>query len=184
MTARRTSLSAAYCLLVSLAILPTVATESVADLQARFDRETNGVQKAKLMTKLGEAQLEETRRAGKASDYNTVGLTLEKYRDNVRLAVDALKKQHPDAEKQSNGYRQLEMHLRKGIREVEETILVSPEDYKPPLEIVRQDLIGMDDELLKSLFPRRPLEKRETAPAAEKPGPPAEKPAPPMGKQP
>jgi hypothetical protein len=88
-----------------------------------------------------------------------------------------LKKQHPDAERQSNGYRQLEIHVRKGIREVDETILVSPEDYKPPLQIVRQDLVGMDDELLKMLFPRRPVEKHETAPPAEKPGttPPPEK---------
>lgn len=184
MKARRTSLGAVYGLLVFLTILLPVAAESLADLQARFDRETNGVQKAKIMTKLGEAQLDETRRAGKAGDYNAVGMTLEKYRDNVRLAVDALKKQHPDAERQSNGYRQLEIHVRKGIREVEETILASPEGYKPPLEIVRQDLIAMDDELLKSLFPRRPLEKREAAPAAEKPTPPAKKPAPPAEKQP
>jgi hypothetical protein len=183
MRARRTSLSAAYGLLVSLAILPTMAAESVADLQARFDREANGVQKAKIMTKLGEAQLEETRRAGKVGDYNAVGTTLEKYRDNVRVALEALKKQHPDAERQSNGYRQLEIHVRKGIREVEETILVSPEGYKPPLEIVRQDLIGMDDEMLKMLFPRRPLEKRGAAPPVEKPAAPVEKPAPPAEKQ-
>jgi hypothetical protein len=175
MTARRTSLTAVNGLLVFLALLPPGAAENLADLQARFDRETNGVQKAKLMTKLGEAQLEETRRDGKAGDYNAVGMTLEKYRDNVRAAVDALKKQHPDAERQSNGYRQLEIHVRKGIREVDETILVSPEAYKPPLQIVRQDLLGMDDELLKMLFPRRPVEKHEAAPPAEKPAPPAEK---------
>ena len=142
-----------------------------------FDRETSGVRKAKLMERLGEAQFEEARRAGKAGEYDSLGLTLEKYRDNVRAAVEALKKQHPDAEKQSNGYRQLEMHLRKGIREVDETILVSPEGYKPPLQIVRQDLVGMDDELLKMLFPRRPLEKHEAPPPAEKPPatPPPEK---------
>jgi hypothetical protein len=176
MRARGTSLGVGCGLLVFLAILPPGATESLADLQARFDRETSGVQKAKLMTKLGEVELEEARRAGKAGDYNTVGMTLEKYRDNVRSAVDALKKQHPDAERQSNGYRQLEIHVRKGIRELDETILVSPEAYKPPLQIVRQDLTGMDDELLKMLFPRRPLEKRETVPPTEKPGtPPKEK---------
>jgi len=177
MTARRTSLTVVNGLLVFLTLLPPGAAESLAELQARFDRETNGVQKAKLMTKLGEAQLEETRRDGKAGDYNAVGMTLEKYRDNVRAAVGALKKQHPDAERQSNGYRQLEIHVRKGIREVDETILVSPEAYKPPLQIVRQDLVGMDDELLKMLFPRRPVEKHEAAPPSEKPGPapPAEK---------
>jgi hypothetical protein len=121
-----------------------------------------------LIEKLGNAQLEEARRAGKAGDYNTVGLTLEKYRDNVRAVVEALKKQHPDAEKQSNGYRQLQMHVRKGIREVDETLLVSPEGYKPPLEIVHQDLVGMEEELLKMLFPRRPAEQHEGAPPAEK----------------
>ena len=168
------------CGLLAFVVLTTSGVaQSLADLQARFDRETSGVQKAKLMTKLGEAQFEEARRAGKAGAFDSLGLTLEKYRDNVRAAVDALKKQHPDAERQSNGYRQLEMHLRKGIREVDETILVSPDGYKPPLQIVRQDLIGMDDELLKSLFPRRPLEKHEAAPPAEKPAP-----APPPEKQP
>jgi len=168
MRARGASLGAVCGLLVFLALLPPGAADSLADLQARFDRETNGVRKAKLMEKLGEAQLEETRRAGKAGEHNTVGLTFEKYRDNVRAAVETLKKQHPDAEKQSNGYRQLEMHVRKGIREVDDTLLVCPEAYKPPLQIVRRDLMGMNEELLKMLFPRRPVEQHAAAPPAEK----------------
>jgi hypothetical protein len=162
------SLGVVCGLLVFLAMLPAGLAESVADLQARFDREANGVHKAKLMEKLGEAQLEEARRSGKAGDYNAVGLTLEKYRDNVGAAIEALKKQHPDAEKQSNGYRQLEIHVRKSIREVDETLLVSPEAYKPPLQMVRQDLMGMDEELLKMLFPHRPLEQHAATPPAEK----------------
>ncbi len=43
------SLGAACGLLVFLAILPPGVAESVAELQARFDRETSGVHKAKLM---------------------------------------------------------------------------------------------------------------------------------------
>jgi hypothetical protein len=177
MRAGGTSRSAAWGLLFFLATLPQVAAQSLPDLQERFDRETNAVPKAKLLGKLGDAQFEEARRAGKAGEYDALGLTLEKYRDNVRAALETLKKQRPNAEKQSNGYRQLEMHVRKGIREVDETILVSPEGYKPPLQIVRQDLISMDDEMLKMLFPRRPLEKHEAAPPVEKPEgtPPAEK---------
>jgi len=131
-------------------------TESLAELQARFDREENAVRKAKLLVKLGNAQLEETRRAEKTGDYNTLGLTLEKYRDNVRAALEALKKQRPDAERHSDGYRQLEIHVREGIRNVDESLLVVPEVYEPPLKIVRQDLVGMDEELLKLLFPRHP----------------------------
>jgi len=159
----------AVCGLLVFPVAPRPgAAQGPADLQLRFDNETNAVHKAKLLQKLGDAQLEEARRAGKAGDHNLLGLTLEKYRDNVRAAFDVLKKQHPDAEKQSNGYRQLEMHLRKGIREVDDALVVSPEDYKPPLQLVRQDLIDLDDELLKMLFPRRPLNQRAPRPPAEK----------------
>src|SRR5258708_6070240 len=165
---RAGSRSALFGLSVFLVMLPAGEAQSLADLQVRFDREPSGVQKAKLLGKLGDAQFEEARRAGKAGEYTAVGLTLEKYRDNVRAAVEALKKQHPDAEKQSNGYRQLQMHLRQGIRELDDTLLVSPEAFKPPLQLVRQDLIGLDDELLKMLFPRRPLEHRGATPPAEK----------------
>src|SRR5712672_161555 len=165
---RAGSRSALFGLSVFLVMLPAGKAQSLADLQVRFDREPSGVQKAKLLGKLGDAQFEEARRAGKAGEYDALGLTLEKYRDNVRSAIEALKKQHPDAEKQSNGYRQLQMHVHKAIREVDDTLIVSPEDYKPPLQLVRQDLVDLDDELLKLLFPRRPLNLLESSPPPEK----------------
>jgi hypothetical protein len=145
-----------------------VWAQSIAQLQAQFDREPDSVRKAKLLVKLGDAQFEETRRAGAAGDNNAVGFTLEKYRDNVRAAIDALKKQHPNAEKHSNGYRQLEIHVRKGIREVEESMLAAPVPYKPPLQIVRQELVAMDEELIKLLFPKRPADQPPSAPKTEK----------------
>lgn len=168
MRARGSSLGALFGALFFLAGPLLGAADTLAELQARFDHETSGVHKAKLLGRLGDAQFDEARRAGKAGEYDAVGLTLEKYRDNARAAVEALKKQHPDAEKQSNGYRQLEMHVHKAIREVDETLIVSPDSYKPPLLIVRQDLVSLDDELLKMLFPRRPVEQPAGTPPAEK----------------
>lgn len=94
-------------------------------------------------------------KAGEAGDYSTVGLILEKYRDNVRTAFELLKKQQPDADRHGNTYRQLELQVRRGVREVEETILVAPDPVRPPLEIVREDLVATDDELIRLLFPRR-----------------------------
>lgn len=149
-------------------LLSPAVTESVAELQARFDRETDSVRKAKILVRLGDAQFEKARRAGKEDDNNTVDLTLERYRDNVRAALEALKKQHPDAEKHSNGYRQLEIHLRNGIREVEDSMIAARAPYKPPLEIVRQDLIAMDEELIKLIFPRRPADRHPPTPPPEK----------------
>ncbi len=103
------------------------AGSKIAELQARFDHETNPVHRAKLLEKLGDAQFEETRRAFKANDLVTVGVVLEKYRDNARIALEGLKKKHADAERDANGYRQLEIHVRRGIREVDEILLRIPE---------------------------------------------------------
>ena len=153
--------------MVFFAVSPGSA-QSLADLQARFDHEKSSVAKAKLLEKLGDAQFDEARRAEKEGDNTGVDLTLEKYRDNVRAALEALKKQHPDAEKHSNGYRQMEMHLKRGIREVEDSMLAAPAPYKPPLQIVRQELIEMDDEMIRMLFPHRPAPTKPPAPPPEK----------------
>jgi hypothetical protein len=59
----------------------------------------------------------------------------------------------------------LEIHVATGIREVQDVILAMPEQYRPPMELVRNDLRAMDVELLKLLFPRRPGEK-PSAPGA------------------
>ena len=168
MKARATTLGVVCSLVLLVLACPPRASSQLADLQARFNNEPNAVRKAKMMEKLGDAQFEEARRAEKAGDNSTVGLTLEKYRDNVRAAMEALKKQHPNAEKQPNGYRQLEMHVRKGIRETAESLLAAPEPFKPPLQIVRVDLIAMDDELLRLLFPLRPLNEKAPTAAPEK----------------
>lgn len=143
--------------------------EKVTDLQARFDRDSNAVHKAKLLERLGDAQFNDARRAEKANDYTTVGLIMEKYRDNARAAADALKKEHPDGERHPGGYKQLEMHVQKGLREVGEIMLVVPMEFKPPLQIVRHDLQTIDDELLRALFPRRPGDKPLSPPTQAKP---------------
>jgi hypothetical protein len=144
------------------------AVEKVEELQARFDHETDAVRKAKLLEKLGDAQFAEARRSGVARDYSAVGLTMEKYRDNARAAFDALKKSQPDAERHPNGYKQLQFHVHRSLRELNDILLVAPPEYKPPLQLVRQDLSIINDELLHMLFPRRPGEHPLTPPLAKK----------------
>jgi hypothetical protein len=158
--------------LLVLATMPVLASEAgnPDDLQARFEHEPNSVRKAKLFERLGDEQLAETRRASQAADFATVGEVMEKYRDNARVALNALKKEHPDAERQLNGYKQLQMHVRKALRELKEMVIIAPAEYKPPLQLVQNDLASMDDELLGMLFPRRPgkdLLARPTNPTPE-----------------
>jgi hypothetical protein len=142
-----------------------IAADKLSELQARFDGEANGVHKAKMLQKLGDAEFEEAIRAEKSGDYSAVDLIMEKYRDNVRVASQVLEKENPDGERHPGGYKQLEMHVQKGLREVDEILITAPEEYKPPLQLVRKDLVSLDDELLRFLFPRR-HEKKPQAPAA------------------
>jgi hypothetical protein len=153
----------------ALVCLVVVAADRVSELQARFDQETNSVRKAKLLQKLGDEQFAETRLASQANDYKTVGQVMEKYRDNARAAMDALKKEHPNAERQMGGYKQLQIHVHRGLRELDEMLVLAPTEFRPPLLLVRQDLVSMDDELLLMLFPHRPDKKKPAAPPASVP---------------
>ncbi|MGA2811165.1 MAG: hypothetical protein ABSG16_07185 [Candidatus Acidiferrum sp.] len=161
------SMLLAWLTIITHIVTTPPATQSLSELQGHFDTEDNPVHKAKMMQKLADAQFDASHAAEKAEDYNTVGVTLEKYRDNIRAALTVLKKAHPDAEHKSNGYRQLQMEVHRGIREVEEALLASPEEFKPPLQLVRRDLITMNDEMLRLLFPKRPDPKTDAKPDAK-----------------
>jgi len=153
---------------------PVLSPETLEELQRRFDNETDGVNKAKMLRKLGDAQFQREREAAKAGDYETVDFVMEKYRDNVRAALEAVKKIHPDGERHPAGYKQLEIHIEGGLREVDDLLSTAPEQYRPPLEIVKADLLALDKETLRLLFPRRPGEKplptkpKNTPPSQEK----------------
>jgi hypothetical protein len=142
------------------------ATEKVSELQTRFDHESHATSKIKILEKLGEAQSAAATHAQQESDYVSIAFIFEKYRDNVRTAFDLLRKQEPDADKHSEGYRRLELQVRRGIREVEEIIMIVPQEVRPPLQIVREDLIHIDDDLIQILFPS-PTRQKSSMPSKE-----------------
>jgi hypothetical protein len=148
-------LAPAVLFVVISAILVTNSqtAEKVAELQAHFDRETHAATKVKILEKLGQAQFAASTSAQQAGNYSDIGFICEKFRDNVRVAFELLKKQEPNAEKHEAGYRHLELQTRRGIREVEDLLVIVPEEVRPPIELVRADLIHIDDELIHLLFP-------------------------------
>jgi len=146
------------------------AAETLKQLQERFDMEEHAGRKVKELQKLAPAQFAAASDAANSGNYTDVGFIFEKYRDNVRAAFLLLKKQEPDADKHSGSYRQLELGLRQGIREVEDMLLVAPQALQPPLQLVHKDLLEMDDALINALFPRRtPEPVKVPTPADAKP---------------
>jgi len=145
----------------------TGAADRVEELQKSFDKETHAGGKIRALERLTDTQFEVIRKASASGDFNTVGFTFEKYRDNVRACLDLLKKQEPDADKHSTDYRRLELQTRRGIREVEDTLVIAPPEVHPPLEIVHKDILDMDDELIRLLFPKRTPEPVKVPSAPE-----------------
>jgi len=146
---------------------PVSLADKLGDLQSHFDKEPHAATKVRLLDKLADAQFEAAGKADTQGDYIAVGFAFEKYRDNVRAAFDLLKKQEPDAERHPGAYRQLELQTRKGIREVEQTLVVVAAELRPPLEIVRKDLLAFDDELIRLLFPKHTKEPAKVPPPPE-----------------
>ena len=160
--------SAGAVFLLFMVCAPLMAVERLQNLQERFDKETHAGNKVKILDKLGAAQFAAASSAAKAEDYSTVGLTFEKFRDNVRSCFDLLTKQEPDAEKHSDAYRHLELQTRRALREVDEMLNLVPLEVQPPLQLVKQDLLSMDDKLIQLLFPRRSKDTGPTPPPPEK----------------
>ena len=161
-----------------LASTASAVSEDLATLQARFDKSKDGDHKVKMIEKLADAQIEKERAASQANDFQTVGLTFEKYRDNLRAAFEALKRKHPNAVKKPGGYKRLELQNQRALREVNDVLLVAPDVYKPPLQIVESDLRKMEDELLVLLFPDRPADKPLPPSPAESSAAPSKAPQP------
>lgn len=146
--------------------------DKLQDLQTHFDKESHAGSKVKALDKLADAQFEAAGKAIQANDYTAAGLTFEKYRDNVRATLEFLKKQEPDADHHPGAYRQLELQVRRGLREVEDVTIIAPPEFRPPLGIVHKDLLDLDDELIHLLFPRRTKDPEKV------PSVPEEKPSP------
>ena len=153
-SSRRCLLAAA---MLSAFLLPAArGQENIAQLEAQFNRENDAARKVKILRKLGDAQLDQMRKDTDDGNYDQALRTLEGYRDEVRGAEAALKATGVDAERKPGGFKQLQIHLRKSLREVDQTILALPDSQRPPFEAVRRDLLRADKELIDLLFPRQP----------------------------
>jgi hypothetical protein len=132
---------------------PARAQDRIAALQQHFDKDSHASSKVRLLEHLTDAQFDETRKASSAGDFNRVGFIFEKYRDNLRACFNLLRTQEPDADRHSNSYRRIELQARRGIREVQDTLTVMPPELRPPLQLVQKDVMNIDDELIRLLFP-------------------------------
>jgi hypothetical protein len=124
--------------------------------RAKFDHEADPVHKAKLLLPLGESEFKDAESA-LATDKAAEALDiLKKYLDEAQSCEKALEEKFPDAEKHSNGYKQLQISLRGSLRRVDTMIVGLNEDDRKPFVEIRGQLDEIDRHLIHMLFPKQP----------------------------
>jgi hypothetical protein len=144
-----------------LLVSPAIAQDNLAKLELRFGQENDPVRKARAFPPLGEARINVLREQVRREDYQQGLKILERYRDEARIVFGGLKKSRIDAEKKSNGFRQLQIHLRRTVRQLTEIITTVLFEEREPFEAIRKEIDQMDRELINMLFPRQPGAKIE-----------------------
>ena len=149
--------AAALCVTTFLA----QAQSAVDELQQQFQRENDPVRKVKILSKLGDAQFDRLHRETDEGKFAEALQTIAEYRDEVRTAEAALKATGTDPERKPGGFKQLQIHVRKGLREISQTILLVPVEQRERFEAISSELAHINRELIDLLFPRQPGKKSE-----------------------
>lgn len=145
----------------ALLLVTGAAAQRVEDLRPQFGRETDPVRKARLFPKVGEMQLDLVRSLATQEKYPEALAALEQYRDDARVTHAALKSSGINAEKKPGGFKQFQIHLRKGARHVTDTIAALPFEQRESFQAIEKEIEKLDQELILMLFPRQPGRKPE-----------------------
>jgi hypothetical protein len=155
------------CLLfASLALCPRAQgqaqspQELLAQYKEKFAKETDPVHRAKSLSKLGEAQISDFTRRATADDIAGAFLTLTAYRDEVRSVFEGLKATGNNPEKKSDGFKDLQIHLRKTLWELDRVASLVPTERRPEFHDIHEELERIHNDLIHMLFPREPGNKK------------------------
>jgi len=152
------------------AAAPSRADESLETLRLEFQHQSDPVKRAKSFPKLGAALIAQMRKLESAREYDGVAPLFREYHDAAAAAYDGLAATGRDAEKHSGGFRELEMHLRQSLHQLNDLVFGLPLDDREALRAPQKEIEEIDAKLVKALFPRGP-EPRKTPPSGSSPHP-------------
>lgn len=149
---RRAGAIAALLLISGLA---ATGQDRLAQLKSEFAGASDPVRKAKTLAKLGTLEIQQVREDAHAGKAEQALSQLEEYRNQVHTTYTALKATGVDAEKRSGGFKQLQISVREAVRQIDDILFALPLDQRPPFREVREDLDGVNSQLMHALFPRQ-----------------------------
>jgi hypothetical protein len=154
----------------ALAIVPLPAAsqapvedEELLEQRAEYAEETDPVDKAKILAKMGSREMTYVRNLLREG-YDEKGLEiLERYRDALRQTTDVLTAAGINAQRRPGGFKELQISLRQSIRRLDDLILSLQQDVRPWFRAVRSDMEATESVLIDALFPAPPVRQPRSA---------------------
>lgn len=140
-------------LLLALALLPfSLAADELERHRQRLARETDAGERAKITVKIGEELLERITRAYKKGEPAEAERILTEYREAIETAAQGLLQSGRDAPRRPKGFKELEIHLRKGARKLLDVSHGLAYDQQELLQTTREQMESLRKELLAALM--------------------------------
>lgn len=127
-----------------------------AEFQARFERETDAVHRAKLMQRLGPEEFEQIEKDVSQGDVAAAARIVTQYRDQVRSCIEALDARKINAARHDSGFKQLQISVQEALRRLDEILAGLTADQQPDFAAARSELQKINDHLVQELFPGSP----------------------------
>jgi hypothetical protein len=143
-----------FAVACALCVAPLRGQDLLAKYETQVQSESDPVQKAKILAKLGPLEIDKARKEMTADQDEKSLAVLEHYRDEVRQTVSALDDAGINVDKHPGGFKELHIGLRETIRRLDDFIVTVPVDKRPWFRAVRSDLLDMQNALLDALFPK------------------------------
>jgi hypothetical protein len=120
--------------------------------KAKLNRQTDPVGRTKTQIKIAEILLTLIGSAVQAGDTDVMQKHLDDYMGAIQDAHETMMKTGRDAHKKPGGFKDLEIALRRHVRQLEDIGKALTFDEREPLDRAKDEAADIRDDLLKALF--------------------------------
>lgn len=142
-------------LLSALLLAPLLsAADTLDELRQKLARESDPDDRAKITVKIGEKLLKKIGKAFKKGAVDDGEKLLVDYLEAIHKSYDELKESGRDARRKPKGFKDLEIHLRRSHRELQELGNILTFEERGPINEAMADLETLRHDLLQNLMSR------------------------------
>jgi hypothetical protein len=122
-------------------------------LEEKFEKQKDAVHRAKALAKMMTKEVDAASAEIRKGEIQQGVKRLEHCRDLAIRVHSELLATGRNPVKKSDGFKQLQIATRESVRRLNDLIFLMPVGRRGPVEVVREDLDQLNDQLLTELFP-------------------------------